>query len=61
MNLLESIFNAMKTDDCNKATESEKLIRIYETSAKSERRAIDLVMCYVCGYSLETLIEDLEA
>lgn len=53
--LIERIYRRIQSDDCD---QSERLAARYERAIPSERQAIDDVFICLCGYSLQTLINE---
>jgi hypothetical protein len=57
MTLIERIGILMATDD---ADQSERLQTMYENATEAERDVIDGALICLCGYSLQTLIDNPE-
>ena len=53
--LIERIYRRIQSDDCD---QSDRLARCYERANPNERQAIDDVFICLCGYSLQTLINE---
>lgn len=54
-NIVQTITNAILTDDCN---QSNRIISLYNQSLKTERELIDSVLIALCGWSFKTLYKD---
>lgn len=61
MTLIESIRKAMLSHSGNVKTDSEYLIRLFNWISNEERYTLNLVFLSMCGVTLCTLIEKLEA
>ena len=59
MNLIDKIEEQMRTDDADRDKQSEELKTQYENASESEKKAIDDALISICGWSLETIINDL--
>ena len=55
MTLIERVYRRIQSDDCD---QSDRLARSYERATPNERQAIDDVFICLCGYSLQTLINE---
>jgi len=55
-NHIEIILSLMNKDTENISSQSELLDHYYSNATPSEQKIIDTIMTYVCGYSLDTII-----
>jgi hypothetical protein len=53
--VIERIYRRIQSDDCD---QSDRLARRYERATPNEREAIDDVFICLCGYSLQTLLNE---
>jgi hypothetical protein len=56
-NIIENIFALMQNDD-NSLRQAEQLEALYEISTDTQKKAIDNAFICICGYSLDTLINN---
>jgi hypothetical protein len=56
--VLAALTQAILTDDMN---QSDRLVRLYESSDMDEKDLIDRLLIIICGYSMPTLIEKSES
>ena len=59
-NLIEHIFSLMQNDD-DAMRQSEQLEALYEISTDIQKKAIDNALICICGYSLDTIINNPES
>lgn len=59
-NIIEGIFTLMQKDNEDPQSQSEQLELMYDTANEMEKKAIDHVLICICGYSLDTLINNPE-
>ena len=57
-NTIQEIFDAMESDDANRAKQSNRLERLYRDSNARERMVLDAALICICGYSLDTMIKE---
>jgi hypothetical protein len=55
-NLIESIVEAIESDDANREKQSARLVALYENSTTEMKAAIDCAFVALCGWSVATLI-----
>lgn len=60
MTLIERIFEAMSEDDGNSTKYSDHLKKLYEKQNEKGKKIIDEALTCICGWSLETLLENEE-
>lgn len=59
-NLIEGIFTLMQKDDEDPMKQSDQLEALYEICTDTQKKAIDNALICICGYSLDTLINNPE-
>lgn len=59
-NLIDIIFDQMHSDDADRAQQSDILLRHYHAATEAEQKAINNIMICVCGWGIDTLINDNE-
>lgn len=57
-NLIETIFDLMGYDEEDQTKQSEQLEALYEVCTDTQKKAIDNAMICLCGYSLDTIINN---
>lgn len=60
-NLIEGIHYLMSNDSEDPIKQSEKLEALYEISTDIQKKAIDNALICICGYSLDTIINNPES
>jgi len=60
-NLIEWINHLMSIDDEDPQKQSDNLEALYKISTSSQKKAIDNAFICVCGYSLDTIINNPES
>ena len=61
MNLIEKVFEAMRTDGDGNDKQAQILEDHYMEATEDQKKAIDRVFIALCGYCLRTFIEGEEA
>ncbi len=59
-NLIEGINELMGIDEEDPTKQSDQLEALYEISTDTQKKAIDNAFICICGYSLDTLINNPE-
>lgn len=59
-NIIDCVEQLMLTDEVDIVEQSALVREYYEESTKEEQHRINLIFIALCGYSLETIIKDLE-
>ena len=59
-NLIEGIFTLMQKDNEDPIKQSDQLEALYEISTDTQKKAIDNAFISICGYSLDTIINNPE-
>lgn len=59
-NIIETIFTLMGDDDKDSNKQSESLEALYEISTATQKKAIDNAFICICGYTLDTIINNPE-
>lgn len=59
-NLIEGIEKLMSSDSENREKQSEQLESLYEIATATQKKAIDNALICICGYSLNTIINNPE-
>ena len=59
-NLLEGIQTLMVNDTEDKQKQSEILESLYQIATSTQKKAIDNALICICGYSLDTIINNPE-
>lgn len=57
MTLIDFIEEQMMTDDEDRYEQSVYLAVLYEKASQQDKELIDKVFIYLCGYSLNTLLD----
>ena len=57
---IDIAFNAMDSDDDSRIAESRNLIQYYKHSCDTVKAAIDMTLVCLCGWSLGSLIDEME-
>lgn len=60
-NIIEGIHHLISNDDEDPQKQSESLEALYEISTETQKKAIDNAFICVCGYSLDTIINNPES
>lgn len=60
-NLIEGIFTLISKDSEDPMKQSEQLEALYEISTDTQKKAIDNALICICGYSLDTIINQPES
>jgi len=60
-NLIEGIHYLMSNDDEDPQKQSDQLEALYEISTDAQKKAIDNALICICGYSLDTIINNPES
>ncbi len=60
-NIIEGILTLMQNDDEDPQKQSESLEALYEISTDTQKKAIDNAFICICGYSLDTIINNPES
>ena len=60
-NLIEGIHYLMSNDNEDPQKQSESLEALYEIATDTQKKAIDNAFICVCGYSLDTLINNADS
>ena len=60
-NIIEGIHHLMNNDDEDPIKQSEQLEALYEISTDTQKKAIDNALICICGYSLDTIINNPES
>lgn len=56
-NLIEGVLTLMNNDE-DQTKQSESLEALYEISTDTQKKAIDNAFICICGYSLDTIINN---
>lgn len=56
--MIEGILTLMQKDDEDPIKQSEQLEGLYEISTDTQKKAIDNALICICGYSLDTIINN---
>lgn len=59
-NIIEGIHYLINNDDEDPQKQSDQLEAFYEISTDEQKKIIDNVLICICGYSLDTLINNPE-
>ena len=59
-NLIEGIFTLISKDDEDPLKQSEQLEALYEICTDTQKKAIDNALICICGYSLDTILNNPE-
>ncbi len=59
-NLIEGIFTLMQKDNEDPMKQSDQLEALYEISTDTQKKAIDNAFICLCGYSLDTILNNPE-
>ena len=59
-NLIEGILTLMSNDSEDPQKQSDQLEALYEISTDTQKKAIDNAFICICGYSLDTIINNPE-
>ncbi len=60
-NTIEGIFTLMQKDEEDPQKQSDQLEALYEISTDAQKKAIDNALICICGYSLDTIINEPES
>jgi len=59
-NIIEGISTLMENDEEDPQKQSDQLEALYEISTDTQKKAIDNALICICGYSLDTIINNPE-
>jgi len=59
--IIEGIFTLMSNDSEDPQKQSDQLEALYEIATDTQKKAIDNAFICICGYSLDTIINNPES